>query len=199
MTVTTHRLSALCACVFLAACGPAAETRNPETAPALSTAPAATPPAPVTYSHDPALDSFGYYLPGTDVQLGNLKLTSLNIGQASDFAAWEAGERPATYAPIFMAFDDVASPTVENELGQIVHTVEIRVLPTTYRVDDREVSFHGVDRRLGQVTFKGAFDLKALKAAKAAGPGQPRPALQGDLRVRDQQFRNVAFLYFGGD
>jgi hypothetical protein len=199
MTVTIHRLPALCACLLLAACKPAAETERSETAPAQSTAPAAIPPAPVTFSHDPTLDSVGFYLPDAVVQSGNLRLTSLNIVQASDFADWEAGTRSATFAPIFLAFEDVASPTTENEMGQTVHTVSVRVMPTAYRVDDREVSFHGVDPRLGQVTFTGAFDLEALKAAKAAGPGEPRPVLKGGLQLGDQQFRNVTFQYFGGD
>jgi hypothetical protein len=199
MTVTTQRLSALCACLLLTACQPATETKRAETAPAPSTAPAATPPAPVTFSHDPALDSLGFYFTDTDVQSGNLKLESLSIGQAGDFADWEAGKRPATYAPIFMTFDDVTSPTAENELGQTYHTVSVRVMPTAYRVDDREVSFHGVDPRLGQVTFTGAFDVEALKAAKAAGPGQTRRVLKGGLQVGDQQFRNISFMYFGGE
>jgi hypothetical protein len=199
MTVTIQRLSVLCACLLLAACQPAAETKKAETAPAPSTAPAATPPAPVTYSHDPALDSLGYYFTDTVVQSGSLKLESLNIGQISDFADWEAGKRPATYAPIFMTFDDVTSPTAENELGQTYHTVSVRVMPTAYRVDDQEVSFHGVDPRLGQVTFTGAFDVEALKAAKAAGPGQTRPVLKGGLQIGDQQFRNVSFVYFSGE
>jgi hypothetical protein len=199
MTVTTQRLSALCACFLLTACQPATETKKAETAPAPSTAPAATPPAPVTFSHDPALDSLGFYFTDTDVQSGNLKLESLSIGQASDFADWEAGKRPATYAPIFMTFDDVTSPTAENELGQTYHTVSVRVMPTAYRVDDREVSFHGVDPRLGQVTFTGAFDVEALKAAKAAGPGETRRVLKGGLQVGDQQFRNISFMYFGGE
>jgi hypothetical protein len=199
MTVTTQRLSALCACLLLTTCQPATETKKAETAPAPSTAPAATPPAPVTFSHDPALDSLGFYFTDTDVQSGNLKLESLSIGHASDFADWEAGKRPATYAPIFMTFDDVTSPTAENELGQTYHTVSVRVMPTAYRVDDREVSFHGVDPRLGQVTFTGAFDVEALKAAKAAGPGQTRRVLKGGLQVGDQQFRNISFMYFGGE
>jgi hypothetical protein len=199
MTVTTQRLSALCACLLLTACQPATETKKAETAPAPSTAPAATPPTPVTFSHDPTLDSLGFYFTDTDVQSGNLKLESLSIGQAGDFADWEAGKRPATYAPIFMTFDDVASPTAENELGQTYHTVSVRVMPTAYRVDDREVSFHGVDPRLGQVTFIGAFDVEALKAAKAAGPGETRRVLKGGLQVGDQQFRNISFMYFGGE
>jgi hypothetical protein len=45
-------------------------------------------------------------------------------------------------------------------MGQIYHTVSVRVMPTAYRVDGQEVSFHGVDPRLGQVTFTGAFDLR---------------------------------------
>ncbi len=205
MTVTIRRLPALRLAALLgagllvAACKPATETRKPETAPAPSTAPAAKPPAPVTFSHDPALDSFGYFFTDTVVQSGSLKLTSLNIGAAGDFTDWEAGKRPATYAPIFLAFDDVNSPMAENELGQSYHTVSLRVMPTAYRVDAQAVSFHGADPRLGQVTFAGAFDLDALKAAKADGPGEPQPVLRGDLQVGDQQFRNISFMYFGGD
>lgn len=199
MTVTIRRLSAICACLLLAACKPATETKAPERAPAPSMAPAAIPAAPVTFSHDPALDAFGYYLADAAVQSGNLKLTSLNIGRPSDFADWEAGKRPATYAPIFLAFDDVSSPTAENEMGQIHHTVTLRVMPTAYRVDGQQVSFHGVAPGLGEVTFTGAFDLAALSKAKAAGPGQTTPVLTGDLRVADQSFRKVVFRYFGGE
>lgn len=199
MNVAIGRSTALFACLLLAACKPATETRKAETAPAPSTAPAAQPAAPVTFSHDPKLDSFGYYFSDTEVRSGNLKLTSLNIGQTSDFADWEAGKRPATYAPIFLEFEDVTSPKAENELGQIYHTVSLRVMPTAYRVDGQEVSFHGVDPNLGQVTFTGAFDLEALKTAKAEGPGEPNPVLKGSLQVGDQQFRNLTFMYFGGD
>ncbi|CAN5175027.1 hypothetical protein BH10PSE3_BH10PSE3_35840 [soil metagenome] len=199
MNVAIRRLSALTACLLLAACQPATETGKAETAPAPSSAPAAQPAAPVTFSHDPSLDSFGYYFTDTEVQAGALQLTSLNIGQASDFADWEAGKRLTTYAPIFLAFDDVASPTAQNELGQTYHTVSLRVMPTAYGVNDEQVSFHGVDPRLGQVTFTGAFDLEALKAAKAAVPGDPQPVLTGELQVGDQQFRNISFMYFGGD
>jgi hypothetical protein len=56
-----------------------------------------------------------------------------------------------------------------------------------------------VDPNLGQVTFTGAFDVEALKAAKAAGPGQLRPVMTGVLQVGDQQFRNISFKYFGGE
>ena len=145
------------------------------------------------------LDAFGYYFTETEVKSGNLKLTSLNIGQASDFADWEAGKRMTTYAPIFLAFDDVTSPTAVNELGQTYHTVSIRVMPTAYRVDGQAVSFHGADRNLGQVTFAGVFDLEALKTVKTTGPGETQPVLKGDLQVGDQQFRNISFMVFGGD
>jgi hypothetical protein len=198
MTVTCRRLSVLSVCLVLAACKPATETRKAETAPAASAAPAAA-PAPVTFAHDPQLDSFGYYFTDADVQVGTLKLASLNIGQASDFADWEAGKRPAAYAPIFFEFEDVASPTATNEQGQTAHTVSLRVMPTAYRVDGREVSFHGVAPHLGEVSFSGAFDLAALKTAKAAGPDEPQPVLRGDLRVGDQPFRDISFMYFGGD
>lgn len=202
MTVIDLRLLVLLAYLALAACKPAAEVKTPEAAPAPSTAPAAAPPAPVTFSHDPKLDAQGVYRPNAVVQTGNLKLASLDIGQADDFADWEAGKRPAAYAPIFMAFDDVASPTAKDGLGRAYHTVSIRVMPTAYRVDAQEVSFHGVDPNLGQVTFTGVFDLgapKAAKAAKAQGPGRPKPVLTGVLQVGDRQFGNIVFQDVGGD
>lgn len=199
MSVTDRRLPILLIGLLLAACKPATEVKTAETAPAPSTAPAAAPATPVTFSHDATLDGFGHYLADADVRSGNLKLMSLHIGQAGDFADWEAGKRPATYAPIFMEFADVTSPTAENELGQIYHTVTVRVMPTAYRVDGQQVSFHGVDPNLGQVTFTGAFDLEALKAAKAAGPGEPKPVLKGALQLGDQQIRNIGLMYFGGD
>jgi len=198
MIVTCRRLSVLAACLSLNACKPAIETRRAETPPAASAAPAAA-PAPVIFAHDPQLDSLGHYLADAAVQVGSLKLTALSIGQASDFADWEAGKRPTPYAPIFLEFEDVASPTAETELGQAYHTVSLRVMPTAYRVDAREVSFHGVDPQVGEVSFSGAFDLEALKAAKAAGPGAPKPVLRGDLQVSDQHFSDIDFLYFAGD
>ena len=199
MTVTLRHLCALGACLALAACKPATETRKAETPAAATAAPVEAIPQPVTFAHDPALDSFGYYFTDAVVQSGKLKLTSLNIGQPSDFANWESGKRSTSYAPIFLEFEDVASPTATNEMGQTYHTVSLRVMPTAYRVDGQAVSFHGADPKLGQVTFSGVFDLKALKAAKAAGPGEPQPVLKGELRVGDQQFRNIGFMYFGGD
>jgi hypothetical protein len=200
MTVTCLRLSILSACLLLAACKPATETKRAETTPAASAVPAAQ-PAPVTFAHDPQLDSAGYYFTDAVIQAGHLKLTSLNIGQASDFADWETGKRPATYAPIFIEFEDVTSPTVTSGSGQgqTYHTVSLRVMPTAYRVDGREVGFHGVDPQIGEVTFSGAFDLEALKTAKAAGPGEPQPVLKGELQIGEQRFRDVAFMYFGGD
>lgn len=199
MTVTTRRLLAVCACLLLAACKPPTETKAPETAPAPSTAPAATPPAPVTFSHDPTLNAFGYYFTDADVRIGTLKLTALSIGQPADFAAWEAGDRLATYAPIFLTFEDVASPTAVNETGQAYHLVSVRVMPTAYRVDDREVSFHGVDSKLGVVAFRGAFDVAALRAAQAAGEAGSKPVLKGELEVGDRRFRDLSSLYFPGD
>jgi len=197
--IDRHGLPALLGCLALAACKPAAEVKTPEAAPAPSTAPAAVPAAPVTFSHDPRLDAQGVYLTDAVVRSGSLKLASLDIGQADDFADWEAGKRPAAYAPIFMAFDDLTSPTAEDGLGRSYRTVSIRVMPTAYRVDAQEVSFHGVDPSLGQVTFTGALDLAALKTAKIARSGGSRPVLTGALQLGDQPPRHIAFHYFGGD
>ncbi len=203
MAVTIHRLlalgSALAACLTLAACKPTTETGKVETAPAPPSAPAAKPASPVTFSHDPALNAFGYYFTDSDVRLGNLKLSSLNIGEPSDFADWEAGRRLSTYAPVFLVFDDVTSPMAVGETGQAYHTVSLRVMPTAYKVDGQEVSFYGVDSKLGSMTFHGTFDLTTLSAAQAAGEAGSKPVLRGDLQIGDRSFRDLSSLYYPGD
>jgi len=156
-----------------------------------------------SYQHDPALDVFGYYFTQTPVQIGNWKLKSVNMGAPSDFASWEEGKRPANFGPFFLEFEDVTSPTAENELGQTYHTVSFRLQADSYRVDTREVLFRGLDPRVGQVAFSGQFDLDALKAAKAAkagGPGgEAKAVLTGGLQIGAERLRNVSFVYFAGD
>jgi hypothetical protein len=171
--------------------------------PPVATAPAATPPAApavASFQHDPALDVFGYYFAQPPVQVGNWQLKSANMGSPSDFAAWEEGKRPSNFGPFFLEFEDVTSPTAENELGQTYHTVSFRLLADSYRVDTREVVFRSTDPRIGEVVFSGLFDLDALKAAKAAGPGgEAKAVLTGSLRIGAEPVRNISFVYFAGD
>lgn len=174
---------------------------TPQNAPASAAAPAVRADASgANFQHDPKLDAFGYYFSATPVTSGNWALASLNIGTPEDFAAWEQGKRPSAYAPIFLEFEDVTSPTAQNELGQTYRTVSFRLLPDVYRVDGSEVIFRAKDPRVGEVVFSGAFDLNALKAAKADGPGVgDLIVLRGGLQVGAERIRNISFSYFAGD
>lgn len=153
------------------------------------------------FKHDAAVELTGFYFTETPVQAGNWKLTSLDIGQPSDFADWEAGKRTETYAPIFLAFDDVTSPTAENELGQPYHKVSIRLLPDRYSVDGETVSYHANDKRLGEVVLELYPDLAAYKKARSSGPndGVQKPVFTGSLQIGAERIRNLSFSYHPGE
>ena len=174
---------------------PAAATPAPPQPP--PSGPAAPTPG---FTHDKGADLFGYFLPAKEVKVGNWRLTALSLGQEGEFADWEAGKRMATYAPVMLEFEDVTSPTQTNELGQTVHKVTTRVLPTSYAVSGGKLAFAGQDAKLGPVGFAGAIDLAALKASKAKGPnGGPQTILRGDLKVGAAEFKGLEFTWFGGD
>ena len=187
---------------LLAACDgkPSAPVEKPAVV-----APAAapkTPAAPVdnAFQHDPNLDVFGYYLTDATVKSGNWQLKSVNIGSPSDFASWEDGKHPSNFGPFFMEFEDVTSPTAENELGQVYHTASFRLMPDSYRVGAGQVTFHATDPRVGEVVFSGGLDLPALKRVKAGGPGvEATTVLTGSLKVGAERMRNISFFYFAGD
>jgi hypothetical protein len=81
-------------------------------------------------SHETGLDPFGYYLPATDIRIGDLALSHIHIGGEGDLSAYEAGERVSpVYAPFMMQFDDMTSAEGVNELGQTYREVSFRVLP----------------------------------------------------------------------
>jgi hypothetical protein len=201
-------IPALAPLLLLAACDSKTAPPTAPAAPVEQRTAAAPPPtvtpAPTTlvgFKHDPSLDLGGFYFTETAAQKGSWKLESLNIGGPSDFAEWEAGKRSTTYAPIFLAFDDVTSPTAENELGQTYHTVNFRLLPDSYSVDAKEMTFRAKDERLGEVVLRLAPDLAALKAAKATGPngGAVRTVLTGSLQIGEERIRNISFIYHPGE
>lgn len=193
--------------LLLAACDTKTETPPPSADQKTAAAPPAQTTAPATetaatgFKHDPSLDLSGFYFTETTAQKGNWKLASLNIGPPSEFAKWEKGERTATYAPIFLAFDDVSSPTAENELGQTYHTVNFRLLPASYSADGKEITFHAKDERLGEVVLWLVPDVAGLKTAKAAGPngGPLKTVLTGSLEIGGERIRNISFIYHPGE
>ncbi|PHY13550.1 hypothetical protein CSW58_04910 [Caulobacter sp. B11] len=198
-----RQLASVALLTFLVAACDNKPTAEAPARPPAATAPVAAPspdPAVAGFQHDPALDVFGYYFAQPPAQVGNWRLKSLNMGSPSDFAAWEDGKRPSNFGPFFLEFQDVTSPTAENELGQTYHTVSFRLLADSYRVDTREVAFRSADPRIGEVAFLGQFDVDALKAAKAGGPGgEARAVLTGGLRIGAEPVRKISFVYFAGD
>ena len=149
------------------------------------------------FSHAPGLDPFGYYLPRRQVRIGRYQLDHLHLGSARDFSDWERGRRTRTYAPVMLVFSDVRSPMVANELGQRVHTVQLRVLPEAYRVAPGDIRFRGRDRRLGEVRLDGRLDADAL--ARAMSGGVNTVVVTGGLQAGQTPFRDLSLTWFGGD
>lgn len=175
---------------------PAAAPAEPQVAEPAE--PVAAPSVPEGFQHDPAFDASGYFMTQTPVQAGNYKLRHIAIGAPSDFAQWEAGGR-TVFGPILFHFDDVTSPKQTNELGGEAHTVSTRVLPQSYRFTPGDVTFRGVDPKLGEVVFSGSFDEAAFTAARQNGGSDGAPVLMGSLQVGGERIRNISFSYWVGD
>lgn len=196
----------LAAALALASCNKPSQEASAPVSPGLPTAPipppgpapAATPAAHLTgFFHEPGLNLFGYYFAKAPVQFGNFKLRELHLGTAEEFASYEKGQRISpNYAPVMLEFDDVTSPQRENELGQPYHEVSRRVLPKAYKVTSEQVSFYGQDDVLGEVSFEGQLDAKALERVR--GGAAEEPVLTGVLSAMGQKL-NRAFVWFGGD
>lgn len=193
---------ALLAAFALVACG--RQTANAPAAPAdpgPPAAPAAAAPTLTGFSHQAGLDPFGYYMPKSEVKVGALLLRNAHIGTPDDLTAWEGGKRePANYAPFMLEFDDVTSPTQENELGQTFHTVSRRVLPTAYLIGKDQVRFAGHDEVLGDISFEARFEgLPASGRPAELGPnGNGAVRLVGMLTIGGRAFP-VVLDWFGGD
>jgi len=170
--------------------------------PALAKPRPAAAPAPTSskFTHAAGFDASGYYMPTSEVRVGRYKVDSIDIASPADFAAWERGRRPKTFAPVMLEVSDVTSPKATNELGQEFHTVRIRVLPDSYRVAPGYFEFRGHDTKLGLVIVSGAIDAAVVRRAKRAGPNAAANlAITGGLEMAGERIRNVSFSWFGGD
>jgi hypothetical protein len=170
---------------------------------ATPTVPHAGAPALSGFSHAAGVDHFGYFLPNSEVKVGNWKLENLSIGPVDEFAKWERGERTAVYAPVMFEFVDVTSPKQTNELGQEVYSRRVRVLPSAYKVGPNgDLRFTGRDDQVGDVQFDGTIDMALLAKARQAGPNaglNAAPVVKGGLQVGATPFKNLSFNFFGGD
>lgn len=162
-------------------------------------------PAPVLepvqgFAHQAGTDLFGYYLPASEVRIGDLKLSHFYIGDAERFEAWESapGAGVPNFAPVMFQFDDLSSETIANDLGGQTPSVVVRVLPTGYGVSESVVRFAGQDPTLGPVTFEGVFLRPAFLRMQAGGTSDEL-VLRGTLTIGDQIYEGQAFTWHGGD
>jgi hypothetical protein len=155
------------------------------------------PPAASAFSYASTGDLSGYYMPASEVRFGKWSFDHLFVGQAAEFRSWTAGDRGATFAPVMLVFEDVASPVVQTELGE-ARGVTARVLPTRYAVSDERVQFEGTSPELGRVSFDGRLDPGAL-ATSRRNLGDEGVVLTGALTAGDQTVRDVRLRWWMGD
>ena len=151
------------------------------------------------FSHEITQDVSGYYMPATPVQVGTWRLRNISILPESDMASWEGGERSEVYGPVMIEFDDSASPTGVNELGQEYYSETARVLPEAYEITDTRVRFRGRSPEVGIVTLEAELDGDALGLARRNLGSSEGPVLTGTLTVGDQTFEGQSFSWWMGD
>lgn len=163
---------------------PVAEATAAETA----VAPAAetTVQAASGFTHSQTQDLFGYYMPDGEVGEGGFSLMHLHIAGATEFEAWEAGERMSTYAPVMMEF------LLPGEVSE-------RVLPESYAVTDRTVRMTGTHPDYGRVTLDARFEGPAMTAGRSELGDGEAPTLVGTITIGERTWPNVRFLYSPGD
>lgn len=155
------------------------------------------PAAPAAaFSHAMEDDLSGFYLPVGEVRSGQWRLDHVFVGQAVDFAAWEAGRREGAFAPVMLEFVDDESPLVATELGE-VRSGRVRVLPTAYGVTDEIVRVSGRAEGLGDVSFDGRLDPDALGVSRR-NLGDEGVVLVGTLTVAGRAQR-VSLRWWAGD
>jgi hypothetical protein len=154
-------------------------------------------PAAPAFTHTASGDVSGYYLPMDPARVGKWSFDHVFIGQAAEFESWKAGQRSGTFAPVMLQFDDATSPVVATEIGE-AHSVTVRVLPTSYGVNDAEVRFEGRSPELGVVMFSGRLDQGALATARR-NLGDEGVVLTGSLKVGDHPAQAVRLRWWMGD
>ena len=151
------------------------------------------------FSHEITQDVSGYYMPATPVQVGSWRLRNISVLLASDMEAWESGERGEVYGPIMIEFDNVASPTGVNELGQEYYSEIARVLPEAYEITDTRVRFRGRSPAVGIVTLDAELDGDGLGLARRNLGSSEGPVLTGTLTVGERVFERQQFRWWMGD
>lgn len=155
------------------------------------------PAVPAASSYAAGYDLSGYYLPLDPVQSGKWSLHHVFVGQAAEFEGWQAGQRSGTFGPVMLQFDDTSSPMIQSEIGE-AHSVTVRVLPTSYTVNDARIRFEGQSPELGRVSFDGRLDQGAL-ATSRRNLGDEGAVLTGSLKIGDARPQAVRMRWWMGD
>jgi hypothetical protein len=163
---------------------------------------AAAPPPPELkgFVVETKADMFGYYMPAKEIRAGKFKLILIGIGAREDFQSFARGERwNGNWAPMLLQFAPAGSVQKYGEGGPYWEGA-FRVLPTAYAVTNKQIAFAGTHPSLGRVSFRGTFDLAALKAEQKIGNGgSGKIVLRGDLTVGGKTYPGLTFTWFGGD
>jgi hypothetical protein len=178
-------LAAVLTSVALASCGDGGSAGGGENA------------APAAATYTASGDVSGYYMPMDPVQSGQWTLDHMFVGQAHEFASWQAGERTGTFAPVMLQFEDASSPMAQTEMGE-QRSVTARVLPTTFTVNDAQIRFEGRSAELGVVSFDGRLDQGALSTARR-NLGDEGVVLTGSLKIGDGRPQAVRMRWWMGD
>jgi len=141
---------------------------------------------------------FGYYMPSSEVRMGDWVLSHMFIDDASFADVWTEENGEAYFAPMMFEFDDTSSPMGINELGGEYYENGTRALPGRFVVTANTVSFEGQAEELGAVTFSGSYDRSVVLAAQDWGATEDI-AIEGRLQIGDQVFEDVQFSWYGGD
>jgi len=150
------------------------------------------------FTSDRKQDLFGYYMPTKTVRFGKFELAHISISDNADFKKFESGGyKGVPFASVMVEFNDTTSPKKQGELGEY-YTNAPRVLPNAYRVVGNSVTFIGVDKQIGVVTFSGTLDLAQIKKTKAGGR-MDAVVLKGDLTAGTKTVKGITFTWFGGD
>ena len=139
------------------------------------------------FRHSQTEDLSGYYSTG-EAQVGpdDFQLMSLFVGQVPDFVSWEAGRRPAGYAPVMLEF---LTPGETTE----------RVLPDSYSVSDGRIRMSGTSADGVRITIDGQMNAGALAPARRNLGGGEGAAVTAVVRIGDQTFSGVKLNWTGGD
>jgi hypothetical protein len=154
-------------------------------------------PAATASAYSASGDVSGYYMPIDPVQAGKWRLDHVFLGQATEFASWQGGQRSATFAPVMLQFEDTTSPMVQTEIGE-ARSVTVRVLPTAYSVNDAQVRFEGRSPELGVILFDGRLDQGALSTARR-NLGDEGAVLTGSLKIGAARPEAVRMRWWMGD